>query len=74
MRIAVGGIAHETNTFSTVPTEYSDFRRIEGTELISGPGWDGIFRDDLAQGFRIRQQHFFQVSGSILTERFMSDD
>lgn len=42
MRIAVGGIAHETNTFSTVPTAYDDFLRTEGADLIAGPGWDTI--------------------------------
>ncbi len=42
MRIAIGGIAHETNTFSTLPTEYADFRRREGPELASGAGWDDL--------------------------------
>jgi microcystin degradation protein MlrC len=42
MRIAVGGIAHETNTFSTLATEYEDFRRVEGPELIEGQDWDRL--------------------------------
>ena len=36
MRVAIGGIAHETNTFSVVPTTLADFMRTsyEGTEII----------------------------------------
>lgn len=34
MKIALGGILHETNTFSTVPTEYDDFRRSVGEALL----------------------------------------
>ncbi len=36
MRIAVGGLLHETNTFSVVPTTLADFTRgsAEGTEII----------------------------------------
>ena len=47
LRIAVGGIAHETNTFSSVPTEYSDFLIVEGAQLISGPGWGDLDRDGI---------------------------
>ena len=42
MRIAIGGIAHETNTFSTLLTECGDFRRREAPELASGAGWDDL--------------------------------
>jgi len=42
MRIAVGGIAHETNTFSTLRTEYADFRRVSGPALVDGPAWDEL--------------------------------
>lgn len=34
MKIALGGMLHETNTFSTVPTEYDDFRRTVGESLL----------------------------------------
>jgi len=44
MRIAIGGIAHETNTFSTLSTEYADFRRTEGAALVDGSGWEAIRR------------------------------
>ena len=47
MRVAVGGIAHETNTFSTLPTEYSDFRRTEGPALVAGPGWEELRRREV---------------------------
>lgn len=33
-RIAIGGIRHETNTFSAVPTEYDDFHITQGDELL----------------------------------------
>ena len=46
MRIAIGGIAHETNTFSTLPTQTNDFRISEGDALVAGPFW----RDLEAQG------------------------
>lgn len=39
VRILVGGIAHETNTFSVVPTELADFHQrvcISGRELLLG--------------------------------------
>lgn len=36
MRIAVGGIRHETNTFSPLYTEYTDFRVLRGAELLTG--------------------------------------
>lgn len=41
-RIAVGGLAHETNTFSTLPTRLDDFRRRRGADLVSGPAWDEL--------------------------------
>ncbi len=34
MRIVVGGISHETNVFSTVPTDLTKWRIHEGTELL----------------------------------------
>ena len=41
-RIAVGGIMHETNTFSTVPTTYADMRISRGEELLRHPAWAAI--------------------------------
>ncbi|MCA1669976.1 MAG: M81 family metallopeptidase, partial [Thermomicrobia bacterium] len=38
-RIAIGGIAHETNLFSSVPTDFEQFRQrvlIAGRDLLSG--------------------------------------
>ena len=41
MRVAVGGIRHETNTFSTLRTALADFRVERGDE-IRPPGADGL--------------------------------
>ncbi len=39
MRIAIAGLAHETNTFSTLPTTYDDFRAARGEALLTTPPW-----------------------------------
>jgi microcystin degradation protein MlrC len=39
MRIAIGGLMHETNTFSTLPTRYEDFAALRGDELTQGAVW-----------------------------------
>ncbi len=39
MRIAIAGLAHETNTFSTLPTAYTDFRAARGEALLETPFW-----------------------------------
>ena len=39
MRIAVGGIGHETNTFSTLRTQYADFRVRRGQECLETEAW-----------------------------------
>ena len=36
MRIAIGGIGHETNSFSPVWTDHGDFRFIRGAALLEG--------------------------------------
>ena len=41
MRIAVGGIGHETNTFSTLRTSLEDFSVRRGEEIVRGEFWDG---------------------------------
>src|SRR5579872_1410495 len=40
MRIAVGGIGHETNTFSTLTTGLSDFFVRRGEECVQGEFWN----------------------------------
>jgi microcystin degradation protein MlrC len=40
MRIAVGGIGHETNTFSTLRTGLDDFTIRRGDEIANGAFWD----------------------------------
>ena len=40
MRIAVAGIGHETNTFSTLRTELADFTLLRGEEIVHGAFWD----------------------------------
>jgi len=42
MRIAVAGLAHETNTFSTLPTSYEDFAITRGRVLIDTPFWQRL--------------------------------
>ena len=42
MRIAIGGLAHETNTFSTLPTTYADFALVRGPALIETPFWQRV--------------------------------
>ncbi len=42
MRIAIAGIGHETNTFSTLRTNYSDFRIRRGEECVQGELWDSL--------------------------------
>lgn len=39
MRIAIAGLAHETNTFSTLPTAYADFRAARGEALLDTSFW-----------------------------------
>src|SRR5262245_48452620 len=40
MRIAIGGIGHETNTFSTLTTGLNDFFVRRGEECLQGEFWD----------------------------------
>jgi len=40
MRIAVGGLGHETNTFSTLRTGLEDFHILRGDEIIQGQFWN----------------------------------
>ena len=37
MRIAIGGISHESSTFSAVPTTLEDFADLTGLSLAEGP-------------------------------------
>ena len=46
MRIAIGGIAHETNTFSALPTTLEDFTVLRGGELLAG-GQSELFWNDV---------------------------
>lgn len=39
MRIAIAGLRHETNTFSTLPTAYADFRAMRGEALLDTSFW-----------------------------------
>jgi len=42
MRIAIAGLLHETNTFSTLHTAYDDFRIARGEALIQSPSWQAL--------------------------------
>ena len=39
MRIAIGGIMHETNTFATLPTTERDFEVVRGEALVQSAFW-----------------------------------
>jgi DNA-binding CsgD family transcriptional regulator len=39
LRIAIAGLLHETNTFSTLPTNYDDFRAVRGEALLDTSFW-----------------------------------
>jgi len=36
LRIAIGGFKHETNTFSSIYTEYGDFEFVRGMDILEG--------------------------------------
>jgi microcystin degradation protein MlrC len=45
VRLAVGGVRHETNTFSTLRTGPAEFRVERGDEAVAGPFW-APYRDE----------------------------
>ncbi|MEM3545643.1 MAG: M81 family metallopeptidase [Candidatus Bathyarchaeia archaeon] len=49
MRIALGGIGHESNTFSPLPTSIEDFNVIKGDELLK----DGVARFLIDKGVKV---------------------
>ena len=51
MNIAVGGIAHETNTFSTLPTDIGDFSVSRGDEILSHPLSRRFWHDASKRGY-----------------------
>ena len=42
MRLAICGIRHESNSFSTLRTELENFRIARGQEIIQGDFWDSF--------------------------------
>jgi microcystin degradation protein MlrC len=80
MRIAIGGISHETNTFSTIPTDLSLFDRrgvhggdalipaFAGTKTIIGGFLDGA----RSQGFEVVPTMLAEAapSGTVTAEAF----
>jgi microcystin degradation protein MlrC len=44
VKIAVAGIGHETNTFSTLRTTLDDFRIRRGAECIQGEPWESLVK------------------------------
>lgn len=50
MNIAIGGIAHETNTFSTLPTDLADFTVKRGDEVLSDKSSQGFWREARERG------------------------
>ncbi len=47
MRIALGGIRHETNTFSPVRTTVADFAVLRGDDMLHDPFWEAWRRPDI---------------------------
>jgi microcystin degradation protein MlrC len=47
MRIALGGIRHETNTFSPVRTTSADFVVLRGADMLQGSFWEEWRRPDM---------------------------
>ena len=47
MRIVVGGISHETNTFSTLKTGLDDFYVRRGEEIIQGEFWSTYLKEGI---------------------------
>jgi microcystin degradation protein MlrC len=47
VRIAVGGISHETNTFSTLRTRLSDFTLQRGMDAVGGTLWSEVRANDV---------------------------
>lgn len=77
MRIAVGGIRHETNTFSPLYTEYADFRISRGAEVASGGLGDLAQREGVTlvptfvatafPGGLVRRDTYLQLKGELLS-------
>lgn len=79
MRILIGTLMHETNTFNTVPTEWDEFRPIYGSELFRHTFWrdnseatGGIVQVLEAEGAEIVPSlHAFSfVSGTVTDEAY----
>ncbi len=80
MRIAIGGIAHETNTFSALLTRYDDFRLLRGVDLVGGSGWEAfraenpdaqlvpLFAAHATPSGRVIRDAFERLLGELLTE------
>src|SRR6266849_5379591 len=75
-RIAVGGIGHETNTFSTLRTGLDDFFIRRGEEIVQGEFWDryradGVeFAPTLMAGASphglVRREAYLSLKGELL--------
>ena len=78
MRIAIGGLRHETNTFSPIWTEYDDFRFVRGAAILDdGLGqpwqtegvelWPTFVASAMPSGL-VRQATYVQVKAELLRE------
>src|SRR4051812_34036052 len=80
MRIAIGGISHETNTFSTIPTDLAlfDRRGVHGGEALlpafvgTKPIVGGFLDGARSQGFEIVPTMLAEAapSGTVTAEAF----
>lgn len=44
-RVLTLGISHESNTFSVLPTNESDFKVLRGTDIVNGQLWADVFKN-----------------------------
>ncbi|MDI7277250.1 MAG: M81 family metallopeptidase, partial [Anaerolineae bacterium] len=77
MRIAIGGFAHETNTFSPFHTDYGDFYFSRGAELLSDcpvEPWQGevelvpTFVAHAMPGGLVRRAAYLRIKEALLGE------
>lgn len=78
LRIAIGGLRHETNTFSPLWTEYEDFRFARGVEILArglGEPWQNMeieFRPTFVAGAMpgglVRQVVYERLKAELLRE------
>ena len=65
MRIAIGGLSHETNTFNTIPTRMEDFEAARGRDILNSEA----ARLLLSMGVEVIPTVYFRAIPSGLVEK-----